>query len=326
MRVGGGAQRPDGHAVLQRPARPLPQHGAARNLPLGPEPAKLGPQLLGRLNDQRPELVDGRDLGPAGAVAGGQQHPQRLRLATTPRRDQVVTGQRLPRCPEGVQGVALGPGPARRPFGPPDLHHLLAAGLQKAGQPSAVAASTLHRPTSPSRHLRLAELQQALVAPEIGGRHSLRQGAPDPVGGCGGQGVPVGVHPDHPVDGVGQPGHCARAPFQQTPGRGGLEPPRGASVTGHNPQGLDRLLIRPASGVPGRRRHHGRHLVTKATQVRRLNRCESCRGARRRSLTRSPRPLGETHRTVGRQEANRRGGRNVTATRASRQGRVADGS
>jgi hypothetical protein len=43
---------------------------------------------------------------------------------------------------------------------------------------------------------------------------------------------------------------------------------------------------------------NGRQLVTKATQMGRLNRCESCRGARRRSLTRSPRPLRETHRTA----------------------------
>jgi len=40
-----------------------------------------------------------------------------------------------------------------------------------------------------------------------------------------------------------------------------------AAVRGHNPQGLDRLLIKPASGVPGRRRHHGRQLVTKATRM-----------------------------------------------------------
>ena len=42
----------------------------------------------------------------------------------------------------------------------------------------------------------------------------------------------------------------------------------------------------------------GRQLVTKATEDGRLNRCESSRGARRRSLTRSPRPLRKTHRTV----------------------------
>jgi hypothetical protein len=116
----------------------------------------------------------------------------------TPGRDQVVTGQGLPRRPEGVQGVALGAGAARRPLGPPDLDHPLAAGLQEGGQPSAVAAGALHRPAAPSRHLRLAERKQALVAGEVGRRRGLRQRAADAIGGSGGQGVPVGVHPDHP--------------------------------------------------------------------------------------------------------------------------------
>ena len=74
--------------------------------------------------------------------------------------------------------------------------------------------------------------------------------------------------------------------------------PRGVSVDESQPEGLDRLLIKPARRWPGRRRHHDRQLVTKATLSGRLNRCGSCRGAGRRSLTRSPRPLRETHRTV----------------------------
>jgi hypothetical protein len=45
----------------------------------------------------------------------------------------------------------------------------------------------------------------------------------------------------------------------------------------------------------------------------RLNRCESRRDAGRRSLTAIPHgPLGQTHRTVGCQEGERRGGRTVT--------------
>jgi hypothetical protein len=73
-----GAQRPDGHAVLQRAGRPIPQQGAAGDLPLGGQPVKLRPQLLGRAHDQRLELVDRADLGHARAVPGGQQHSQRL--------------------------------------------------------------------------------------------------------------------------------------------------------------------------------------------------------------------------------------------------------
>lgn len=143
----------------------------------------------------------------------------------------------------------------RRSLGPPDLDHPLAEGLQEGGQPRAVAAGALDRPAAPTRHLRLSEVEQGLVAGQVGSRRGLPQGPAYPIGGCGGEGVAVGVHPDHPVDGVGQPGHRSRSPFPWALGRVGLETPRGASVTGHNPRRLDRLLIRPASGVPGRRRH-----------------------------------------------------------------------
>ena len=37
-----------------------------------------------------------------------------------------------------------------------------------------------------------------LVAGQVGRRRSLCQGAADAIGGCGGQGVAVGVDPDHP--------------------------------------------------------------------------------------------------------------------------------
>jgi hypothetical protein len=50
--------------------------------------------------------------------------------------------------------------------------------------------------------------------------------------------------------------------------------------------------------VPGRRRHQRQTVRHQGNPDGRLKRCESCRGARRRSLTRSPRPLRKTHRTV----------------------------
>jgi hypothetical protein len=80
-------------------------------------------------------------------------------------------------------------------------------GLQEAGQSSAVAAGTFHRPAAPSGQLRLAEGKQTLVAGEVGRSRDLRQRPANRIGGCGGQSVAVGVHPDHPIDGVGQPGH-----------------------------------------------------------------------------------------------------------------------
>jgi hypothetical protein len=75
----------------------------------------------------------------------------------------MVVGEGLPGRADGVQGVALGPGASRGSLGPADLDHPLAVGLQEGSQASAVAARTFHRPTAPARHLRLAELEQALV-------------------------------------------------------------------------------------------------------------------------------------------------------------------
>ena len=72
--LGGRAQRPHGHAVLQRPGRPVPEPRATCDLAFGGQPAKLGPQLLRRPNDQRLELVGGADLSRARAVADRQQH------------------------------------------------------------------------------------------------------------------------------------------------------------------------------------------------------------------------------------------------------------
>jgi hypothetical protein len=60
-------------------------------------------------HNQGLELVDGAHLGPAGAVASGQQHPQRLPITTPTRHDLVVVGQGLPRRPESVRASLLAP-------------------------------------------------------------------------------------------------------------------------------------------------------------------------------------------------------------------------
>jgi hypothetical protein len=119
----------------------------------------------------------------------------------------MVMGERLSSGADRVQGIALGPATPRRPLGPADLHHPLAAALQEGGQPSAVAASTLHRPTAPTRNLHLGEVQKATVAGRIRPYRGLGKQAAHRVGGGRGKGVAVGVDADHAVNGAGQPAH-----------------------------------------------------------------------------------------------------------------------
>ena len=76
-------------------------------------------------------------------------------------------GERLPGRPDGVQGVALGPGVPRRPLGSADLHHPLTMRQPERGQASTVAAGTLHRPAAPTRNLRPGELEQATITGRI---------------------------------------------------------------------------------------------------------------------------------------------------------------
>jgi hypothetical protein len=79
---GGATQRPDGHTVLQRPRRAVSQRRAGADLAAGALAAQFGAELFRRANDQRLELVDDTGAGGHRALAGGQQHPQRLAVAT----------------------------------------------------------------------------------------------------------------------------------------------------------------------------------------------------------------------------------------------------
>jgi hypothetical protein len=119
----------------------------------------------------------------------------------------MVLDQGLACCPDRVQGVALGSGPAGWSLGPADLHHPLVMRVQEPGKPSAVAAGTLHRPTATSRHLPPGEGQQLLVAGRVGAHRGLGEHATNRVGDGGGEAVAVGVDTDHPINGAGQPSH-----------------------------------------------------------------------------------------------------------------------
>ena len=103
--VSGRPQRPDGHAMLQRPGWPIPQQRAPANLPLGPKPTKLGPQLLRRPHDQRLELVDSADLGHTGAAPTSY---------VCPMHPEVTSDEpgRCPKCGMKLLAAASVPKPA----------------------------------------------------------------------------------------------------------------------------------------------------------------------------------------------------------------------
>jgi len=92
--------------------------------------------------------------------------------------------------------VGLGAVASGWALGPVQLHHLLAAGAQEAGQAGAVAAGTLDRP-QPAAAVAVGQRQELLVAGR-GGRHGrdLDHRASGRGHHRGGVGVLVGVDPD----------------------------------------------------------------------------------------------------------------------------------
>jgi hypothetical protein len=215
---------------------------------IGPQSAKLSPQLLGRPNDQRLELVGGADLRGAGAVASRQQDPQRLPVPTATGRQQVVLGQRLSGGADGVQGVTLGPGAPRRPLGPADLDHPLAAGLQERRQPGAVATRALHRPAASTGHLHPGELEQLTVAGRVCHHRRLGDQATHHVGYSSREGVAVGVDADHSVDDAGQPGHRSGSSLSWS-GCVGLEDTARHSCDGSQPRGAGQAAHQASNTV-----------------------------------------------------------------------------
>jgi len=130
---------PDRHAVLQRLGRPVPEPGAQDDLCGASATAKLSAQLLGRVYDQRLELVDGTDPSCQRAAPRGQQHPQGLLMPTPARTGQPLMAERLASGPDSVQRVGLGAGPAWGPLGPAHLDHPLPALQKEAAQAGAIA-------------------------------------------------------------------------------------------------------------------------------------------------------------------------------------------
>jgi hypothetical protein len=140
-------------------------------------------------------------------------------------------------------------------------------GEQEAGQSGAIAAGALDRPASLAWDLCPGEVQQGVVAAGVGAGLGLGDDPPDRGDSGGGEGARGGCRRRRAPSTV-----SARMAMRLLLGEGGRGRCRpGSSVTarrncdGSRPFGSDRLLIRPASGGPGRHRHHGRQLSAKAT-------------------------------------------------------------
>jgi hypothetical protein len=163
-----------------------------------------------------------------GAASGGQQHPQRFSLAA-PARDRgtlVVLAERLTGGPHGIQRVAFGAAAGGWPLGSADLHDVLAALDQEAGEAGAVAAGALHRPAAPpdEGEMGLGEAEQLHVADGVGGGGCLGEDAAEVGDGGGGEGVAVGVDADDTVDECCQHWHAVvllgrGRPCRRRPGR-----------------------------------------------------------------------------------------------------------
>jgi hypothetical protein len=189
----------------------VPQPCTAVDLPPGRHAAQLAAQLLGSTDDERLELVDGSNPAAGGVPSGGQQHPQRFAVAAAARQRLVLVAKGLPSRTDRIDRVGLGAGRAGGALGPGDLHDPLAVGVQKCGQPGAVAAGALDRPAAPRRvagDLRAGELQELLVAGGVGPGRGLGEDPTDRAEGGSRQGVTVGVDADDAVDGVCQDGHA----------------------------------------------------------------------------------------------------------------------
>jgi hypothetical protein len=208
--LGGGPQRADGGAVLQRPGRPVPQARAGGDLSGCAAAAQLGAQLLRGTHDQGLELADCSDTGKGRAASGGQQGPSCFPLATPAwdRHAPMVVAQRLAGGPDGVQRVALGTAASGWPPGSADLHDPLAVLVQPHRQAGPQAAGALDRPAAAAGHLRATQGKQPLVAGRVGAGGGLGQHATQVGDGGGGQGAWVGVDADGRVDLLCQHGHA----------------------------------------------------------------------------------------------------------------------
>ncbi len=133
-----------------------------REQPRPGERPQLGPQRLGRRDEQITELAEPRSLRVRCSLTGGHQRPQSLTFTTAARRRGPLLGKHSAGGPNSVERVGLATRPL--PAKAPDLEHLLAAAGQEPGQASAAGAGALDRERTPPRRVLLRHAKRGSVA------------------------------------------------------------------------------------------------------------------------------------------------------------------
>jgi hypothetical protein len=228
---------------------------------------------------------DGGHPRQGGAASGGQQHAQRLPLTASSGRGQPVLAECLAGGPDRVQRVALGTAAGGQPLGTADLHDAFANLVQEHRQAGAEAARPFHRPAATAGDLHASEVEQLLVAGRVGAGGVCASTPPRLV-------TAAAVRVSRWVSTPGTPStsSASMAMRWSSLDAGGRElasaweeSPRGITVMGHNPAGLDRLLIRRAwwarpTPAPGQTAQTSRQPTT-GCQLHN----ESCRSASARA-------------------------------------------
>jgi hypothetical protein len=197
-------------------------------------------------------LVDGGNPAADGVSSGGQQYAKGFPVAAAAWQHLMLLWVAwVPVERHGPQrpGSVLAPVRRAERLGRATPGDPLPVGVQERGQPGAVAAGALDRPTAPrpvAGDVEVGEPQELLVAGGVGPGRGLGQDPTDRADGGSRQGVTVGVD----ADGRRRrclPGWACGCSFGRRPWSVSAweESPRGTTVTGHNRM-VGRAAIKPA--------------------------------------------------------------------------------
>jgi hypothetical protein len=175
---------------------------------VGGAAAELLAQCFWCVHDQGFELPDGFGAGDDRALAGCEHDAHRFAVAAGAWRGQVVAGQCLAGCANGVQVVGLGAVAACRAGWAVDLDDPFAAFQQMGREPGAEAAGALDGPDAGAGCVLVGECDDAPVAHGVGSALVLRDDRASLGDHGSGVGVAVGVDADDVVDLACQHGHA----------------------------------------------------------------------------------------------------------------------